>query len=283
VHRALVVGIVSAVAAAISILPVLAAGAITADLIPDPPSGSWQVNSDGTGPKTAHSIYGGGSGPVQGFADAYQKSWAQPGQVLVDRLERYTSVLWAAFRFGESQGVDQKDKSHSSFNIVPGFGVGAYEFTDPPDAQGYQLDTFVFGQGDYVAAISLGSNEGPPNHSLLMDQVNRQLGQVPMPLNEYSSIGNGLTTGLFVIVGTIVVVSVLVGALVLILVLRSRRARPALVGPAVPGLNLSPDRRFWWDGLAWRDADATRPPGVYVAPDGRWWDGVAWRPSPPAQ
>ena len=50
---------------------------------------------------------------------------------------------------------------------------------------------------------------------------------------------------------------------------------PALDGSASP---LSPDRKFWWDGAAWHDADVEAPPGARRSDDGAyWWDGVEWR------
>jgi hypothetical protein len=46
---------------------------------------------------------------------------------------------------------------------------------------------------------------------------------------------------------------------------------------------LSPDRRYWWDGVAWQDAHALPPPAAQRSPDGSlWWDGVEWRPVRPA-
>ena len=45
------------------------------------------------------------------------------------------------------------------------------------------------------------------------------------------------------------------------------------------GLTWSDDRRFWWDGSVWVDAEVTSPPGAPISDDGSlWWDGVAWRP-----
>lgn len=50
---------------------------------------------------------------------------------------------------------------------------------------------------------------------------------------------------------------------------------------AAPVTHMSPDGRFWWDGIAWRDALASVPPTAPRSADGfYWWDGAAWRAMP---
>jgi hypothetical protein len=53
---------------------------------------------------------------------------------------------------------------------------------------------------------------------------------------------------------------------------------------ASPGLpQLSPDRRYWWDGTGWQDCTQAAPPGAQRTPDGTmWWDGTEWRRLRPA-
>ena len=46
-----------------------------------------------------------------------------------------------------------------------------------------------------------------------------------------------------------------------------------------PPVQMSEDRRSWWDGSAWRDAEHEVPPTAQRSGDGKfWWDGAAWRP-----
>jgi hypothetical protein len=60
----------------------------------------------------------------------------------------------------------------------------------------------------------------------------------------------------------------------------------ALSTPAAPGTGapqLSPDKRYWWDGANWVDTNTRIPPGASVSPDGKyWWDGANWRNMPGA-
>lgn len=230
----------------------VSAGDVTADLIPGPPAGSWQVNTQETGARTKDDLYGSKGGSVQGFVDAYEKSWTRtPVTVVLDRLEHYSSIFWAAYRLGQAEAADKKDKSFTSFRTVPGFASGAYEVTAGPDADGVSTDVIVFTQGDYLSAIALAATS-TPDHAMLMDQATRQLALIPEPVGEINGISSG-------IMGTVVVagvaagaISIVVSAIVLIVVLRRRRRVVAQAQPLI-----SPDGRYWWDGTTWRP----RPPG----------------------
>ena len=258
------------------------AGAPTSDLIPGPPSGPWHVYAGDTRAVTASEIGGAGAASATGFSDAYQKAWTQPDKALVNRLEHYSSSLWAAFHFGESEGTDKKNKQHTSYRTIDGFGNGAYEVTDPVDSEGFLVDTYVFTQGDYLAVIALAARNPGPDQGVLEDQAKRQLDLIPVPAAEYNSIGNGVMTTLAIGFGAVAVMAVLVVVITLILVRRNERRRLAYAVGAPPGLTLSGDRRYWWDGQKWQDTALRLPPGVTLSADRtQWWDGVAWRSAPP--
>jgi hypothetical protein len=270
---------------AVFAMPALAASsAPTAEMTAGPPSsGTWKSSDSETGPRTAADLYGSSASSVNGFGDAYQRVWSGTSQVLVDRVERFTSVFWAAFRFGESSGMAAGSASHASYTKIPTFSPQAYETTDAADAPGYLNDTIVFAKGDYLAVVEVAAKLSVPR-DVLLDQANRQLALIPMPTAEYQQLGLGIILGGGAFL--IVVAALIVG---LILLVRRRRPAPA-GGPAFAGMayqpaaavQLSPDGRHWWDGQAWQDAALTVPPGSPRSPDGsQWWDGVRWRPAPP--
>lgn len=240
--------------------PVLAAPP-TSDLIPDA-NFPWEVDSSQGGPLTAQDIYGDQAGAVKGFVDAYWKVWSQPAQALSDRLERYSSVFWAAYRFGQSEGAAKRNKQHTSFTTVPGYGSGAYEVTNPANADGVSDDVFVFAQGDYLAVMVIAARDGVPDHTALMAQAQAQLATLPEPTAEYNAFGNGVLTAILV-VGGITVAAALVAGLIAFLVLR-RGGRPAL--RTTGGITHSPDGHYWWDGAAWRPGQA--PPAPPSPPPG---------------
>ncbi len=276
----LAAGLVSLLAIGLNAFPSTAA-APTSDLIPGPPPGSWEVYPDDTRDVSASEIRGGGATSTSGFSDAYQKAWTQPGQGLVDRLEHYTSTLWAAFHFGGSEGAAKSNKRHSSYRTIKGFGNGAYEVTDPLDSRGFFVDTFVFTQGDYLAIIALAAQNAGPDQSVLEDQAKRQLDLIPVPIGEYQAIGGGVVMSAVIVFGALALVAAVAVAIALILV-RRRGRRPAYIAGVPPGLMLSGDRRYWWDGQTWQDTATRVPPGVHVSADRtQWWDGVAWRSAPP--
>lgn len=90
------------------------------------------------------------------------------------------------------------------------------------------------------------------------------------------------------IIGLIFGVCLLVALVaILAVVLRHRRASRELLirSQAAPGNAsspvgvLSPDRAYWWNGVAWVSSASEAPPNALRSPDGlQWYDGTAWRP-----
>lgn len=270
--------------AAVLAMPALAASPPTGDLTAGPPSGgSWKPLDSDTGPRTAADLYGSSAASVNGFGDAYQRVWSGTNLVLLDRVERYSSIFWAAFRFGESSGVAAGNASHASYTKLPSFSPQAYETTDAADAQGFLNATIVFTKGDYLAVVELAAKVSVPR-AVLLEQANRQLALIPMPTAEYQQLGLGIILGGGAFL--VVLATLIVGVILLV-----RRRRPAVAGgpafaPMVyrpPGdVTLSSDGRHWWDGQGWNDTALSVPPNATRSPDGgHWWDGTQWRPVPP--
>jgi len=256
----------------------VSAATATSDLIAAPPSSDWQVDPQ-TGPMTKEDIYGADASKVDQFVDAFRSVWTiqNPRRIMADRLEHYSSAVWAAFRYGESHGASLKNKSHSSVTDVSGFGPNAYEVTDPVDANGFLRDSIIFQQGDYLAVVSL-YDQTQPDHSMLLDQSRRQFDIIPLPVGEFNAIGHGVFVT--IVIGVLVVLGIAAIIGVVVLISTQRRRQPP---PQPFGMRLSPDRNYWWDGQSWQDASRRLPIGAQLSPDGaHWWDGVSWRPRPPA-
>lgn len=67
------------------------------------------------------------------------------------------------------------------------------------------------------------------------------------------------------------------GVMAIALVVTARRPGPSLALMA----QLSPDGRYWWDGMSWHDGVLDTPPHPLRSADGAyWWDGGLWRPLP---
>jgi len=223
------------------------------DLIPDA-SSQWHLDAARSGGLTARDIYGDKAGSVKGFVDAYEKVWGQPpNQGMADRLERYSSFVWAAYRLGQAQAADKKEATHTSFRTVPRYGSGAYEVTFPANADGYSADVLVFARGDYVAAVSVARHDGTPDHTALTAQADSQLATLPLPTGEANALGSGISTAVLIAVGIAVVAAAIVG--VVFLVVWRRSPRRAAAG----GVTYSPDGHYWWDGTAWRPVEPPPP------------------------
>jgi hypothetical protein len=131
---------------------------------------------------------------------------------------------------------------------VPGFGNGAYEVTDPPDANGFSADVLFFGQGDYLALLIIVRQNGTPDHSALLTQAKAQLATLPGPAAASPTFNNSILVAALVTVGIAAVAAAIAGVVLLVVFRHNRRRRPVVA----EGVTYSNDGRYWWDGTAWR-------------------------------
>ena len=73
--------------------------------------------------------------------------------------------------------------------------------------------------------------------------------------------------------GLVLLAAVATLAVAMVATLRVRRPAMALIA------QLSPDGRYWWDGITWHDGVLETPPQYVRSADGAYlWDGRVWRP-----
>ena len=203
----------------------------TSDLIPGPPSGSWTVSTDYTGPETVNDFYGTPSPSAPGFSDAYSKSWYQPEVGVYDEVARYESLLWALYALSIFKVNFQQDPDATAVQNISGFGYGAFEVTYPADTDGYKWDEIYFAVGDYVAAVSLGAT-ATLARDVLLDQSSRQLASLPAAIAEVRTIRTGI---LLALAGGMLVTSLFIAGILLLILLPLRRPANAAIGAgAVP-------------------------------------------------
>jgi hypothetical protein len=225
------------------------------DLIPGPPSGSWTVATDGTGPMTVDDFYGNPSASAPGFSDAYGKSWDQPEVGIYDEVARYNSVIWALYALSIFKVNAQQDPEATSVRDISGFGYGAFEITYPAGTDGYKWDEIDFAVGDYVAAVSLAAT-GTIAHDVLVDQSGRQLASLPAAIAEVRTIRTGI---LVAVAGMALLASIFIAGILLLILLPLRRPANAAISTAIPPwAQISPDGAYWWDGAGWRPLPSTR-------------------------
>lgn len=225
------------------------------DLIPGPPSGSWTVATDYTGPETVSDFYGNPSASAPGFSDAYGKSWDQTEVSVYDEVARYSSVVWALYAVSMFKVNAQQDPDATSVQDLSGFGYGAFEVTYPAGTDGYKWDEIDFAVGDYVATVSLAAT-GTIAHDVLLDQSTRQLASLPAAIAEVRTI----RTGILVTVACIALLaSIFIAGILLLILLPLRRPTNAAISATIPPwAQVSPDGAYWWDGAAWRPSPGLR-------------------------
>jgi hypothetical protein len=242
-----------------------------------------------------------------GFVSGFGKTWSQKSKshLFVEVVLAFTGGSGATSWMHQLEAADKRLPAYKKALTVN--GVPAYYGGHLFDAtSGFYSDDFVVVKGNDAFLIIFASRKDDLGDTA-PTQAKKQFDGAPestIPKSQWPETQVAKTALDVAKVGVGVVVGVLVLALIVgaALIMRSRRrpalqpvgaggayvAPAALAAPAVPAatIQMSDDRRSWWDGMSWRDAEREIPPGAQRSPDGQaWWDGQAWRPihtSPPA-
>lgn len=224
-----------------------------------------------------------------GFVEGYGKTWAQAssGHGLVEAVMAFSGGHGATTALRAMEKGDKADVSYAHADTIS--GIDTYYGAHIIDAMNNLVeDLYGFVKGNDVFAILFVSTQDDVA-DLAIRQAKMQYDSAPtltIPRSEWPENANPGGSIPLTIVGVAVGVLVIVMGLVAFLVLR-RQAAPmpspyASFAPAL-SLQMSPDRNYWWDGEAWRDALQQVPHQAQRSSDGfYWWDGTEWRPAPPA-
>jgi hypothetical protein len=232
-----------------------------------------------------------------GFLSGFGKTWVQrsTGHVFVEAVIAFTGGDGANTWMRQNEAADKKQTAYKNSLTVDGVPAyyGAHSY-DP--AAGAYSDGFVVVKGNDAFLVIFASRKDDLTN-LASTQAKKQYdaapdltiprSQWPQPAVDTNSLAyklGRLLPGLI-----FVLLLVLVSAFIYRQVQRSRRtavlatpmygALPGTAPAPVPSVQMSDDRRFWWDGAAWRDAEHEVPPAAQRSGDGNfWWDGFNWRP-----
>jgi len=234
-----------------------------------------------------------------GFLTGFGKTWLQRSKnhVLVEAVLAFNGGDGANKWMHQAEAADKALPSYKSALTVSGVPAyyGAHLFEA---SSGLYSDGFVVVKGNDAFLVVFASRKDDLANTA-QTQAKKQFDAAPeatIPKSEWPETQVAKTALGIAQIGIGVIVAILIIALIAVaLVLRSRRrpmlqpvpmqggfvAAPAAV-PAAAAFQMSDDRRSWWDGATWRDAEHEAPPGAQRSNDGQfWWDGIAWRPIQP--
>ncbi len=266
--------------------PFDAKGFVTLDGSPDPTSDQTTMQHDG-------------------FISGFGRTWLQKrtSHVLVEAVLAFNGRAGATKWMQQSQTADKAQPQYQ--NAISVDGLAGYYGEHLYDSKtSVYSDAIILVKGNDAFLVILASRKNDLG-TVASTQAKKQYDAAPdgtIPKSQWpETTTSSIVSGVAKTVGGVVVgILVLVAIVAAVFVLRSRR-RPALqaipvqegpvqggpvAGAAVPTaaapvapIQMSQDRRSWWDGTTWHDAEREVPPAAQRSGDGHfWWDGASWRP-----
>ena len=226
----------------------------------------------------------------EGFVGGYANTWvSQASQhVLVEVVFAFSGGRGARNWLSAVEVADKQlatyQHSDTLSGVEPSFGAHIYDSAGKTYA-----DDFGFAKGNDVFEVLVVSTKDDalaPASAQAKTQYDRAPSEtIPSGQWPENQTSGSAAYQLGVAVGRIFGVLLVIGVVLLAVIFFRRRSSRA-TGPALvqqtPGVQMSADGNYWWDGQGWRDAAREAPPFAQRSGDGSlWWDGRTWRPVPP--
>jgi hypothetical protein len=232
-----------------------------------------------------------------GFISGFGRTWVQnsSGHVFVEAVLAFTGGDGATTWMRQNETADKKQSAYKNALTVDGVAAyyGAHSYDSVANAYS---DGFVVVKGNDAYLVIFASRKDDLGN-VASTQAKKQYDAAPdvtVPRSQWPQTAvdtNSLAYKLGRLLPSLIflVLLVLVAAFIFRLVQRSRRTAiqatpiygglPVAAAAPVAAVQMSDDRRFWWDGANWRDAEHEVPPAAQRSDDGNfWWDGFNWRP-----
>jgi hypothetical protein len=230
-----------------------------------------------------------------GFMSGFGRTWLSKagGNGYVEFVMAFKGAKGAKAWLRQSEVVDKADPNFTDSLTISGI-ESYYGLRVVDSANKFYAEAFVFVKGNDMLLVSYlsGKNDLATHASTqatLQFQATPEFTIPPAQWPEAKASNRALSPA--ILVGAFLVGVLMIGLVVAaVLLLQARRRAPQHLVPAyvtpygaeqvaIAAVQMSDDRRFWWDGAAWRDAEHEVPPAAQRSGDGRfWWDGASWRP-----
>jgi hypothetical protein len=228
-----------------------------------------------------------------GFLSGFGRTWVSAAQhlVYVEAIMAFNGAKGAKAWLKQSELADKAEASYQKPITIT--GIETYYGARLVDtANSIFADAYVFVKGNDTFLISTVSTKDDLA-TTAATQAKRQFDSAPPytvpPAQWPETKSSNPALDAAKLIGAFVAGVLIIGLIGAVLIVARSRRRPDFQAvsphgyPAVAAsaglVQMSEDRRSWWDGTTWRDAEHDAPPAAQRSGDGKyWWDGEAWRP-----